>query len=201
MVYLGHYGGPQMIEKYYETDRLTLTLTNEELVVPISEYIRRNRDFLKPYETVNEIDYSKENLIKMISKDNLNYLSLTGLNLWIQKKGSRNIIGSVNLSGICISDDFSTALLGARLDKDEVRNGYAYEACEKCIDIAFTEFGIHRLVAMIMISNTPSIKAAQKLGFITEGIARDYAKINGKWEDHIQMILINPQDMRRSICR
>ena len=32
---------------------------------------------------------------------------------------------------------------------------------------------------------------AEKLGFHNEGLAVKYLKINGKWEDHIHMVLLN----------
>jgi len=31
----------------------------------------------------------------------------------------------------------------------------------------------------------------EKLGFYNEGIAQKYLKINGIWEDHVHMVLLN----------
>ncbi len=35
------------------------------------------------------------------------------------------------------------------------------------------------------------MRLVQKLGFQQEGLARKYLKINGKWQDHIHMALLN----------
>jgi ribosomal-protein-alanine N-acetyltransferase len=33
----------------------------------------------------------------------------------------------------------------------------------------------------------------QKLGFQEEGLSPQYLKINGKWEDHLHMVLLNQE--------
>ena len=55
----------------------------------------------------------------------------------------------------------------------------------------FNDYKLHRIEANIMPRNEPSLKVAKKLGFIDEGILHKYLKINGKWQDHIHMALIN----------
>jgi len=55
----------------------------------------------------------------------------------------------------------------------------------------FNEFGLHRIEANIMPKNKRSLRVAPKLGFVNEGTASQYLKINGKWEDHIHMVLLN----------
>jgi ribosomal-protein-alanine N-acetyltransferase len=42
-----------------------------------------------------------------------------------------------------------------------------------------------------MLRNKPSLKVVEKLRFYNEGLAYKYLKINGKWEDHIHMVLLN----------
>lgn len=175
-----------MLKTYYETERLELIVTNKTLVDSIIEYLMENKTFLEPYETVN-IDLYKK---RIVEKDTKKFNELTGLNLWIKKKNDHKLIGSVSLNSITLGD-FSSADFGYRLDYRELRKGYMQEACCKCIDIAFNEIGIHRLVAMVMLTNIPSFRLAQKLGFAVEGIAQKYAKVNNRWEDHIQMVMIN----------
>lgn len=55
----------------------------------------------------------------------------------------------------------------------------------------FNDFGIHRIEANIMPKNKRSLRVVEKLGFYNEGIANKYLNINGKWEDHIHMVLLN----------
>lgn len=42
-----------------------------------------------------------------------------------------------------------------------------------------------------MPRNGASLRLVEKLGFQPEGVASKYLKINGKWEDHVHMTLIN----------
>ncbi len=42
-----------------------------------------------------------------------------------------------------------------------------------------------------MPRNTPSLSLVKKLGFHEEGLAKQYLKINGQWEDHLHMTLLN----------
>ncbi|KNF08661.1 acetyltransferase [Gottschalkia purinilytica] len=74
---------------------------------------------------------------------------------------------------------------------DEVNKGYITEAIKKGIDIMFNNYGLHRIEANIMPKNKPSLRVVGKLGFYNEGLARKYLKINGVWEDHIHMVLLN----------
>ncbi|WP_330651588.1 GNAT family N-acetyltransferase [Tepidibacter aestuarii] len=65
------------------------------------------------------------------------------------------------------------------------------EAIKKGIDIIFNQYKLHRIEANIMPKNKASLRVVEKLGFYNEGLALKYLKINGKWEDHIHMVLLN----------
>lgn len=58
-------------------------------------------------------------------------------------------------------------------------------------NIIFDDMKLHRIEANIMPKNKQSLKVVEKLGFYDEGLAYKYLKINGKWEDHIHMVLLN----------
>lgn len=59
----------------------------------------------------------------------------------------------------------------------------------------FLNFGSIRVidssVLLHSIMNYRSIRVVEKLGFTNEGRSEKYLKIDGKWEDHIHMVLIN----------
>lgn len=44
--------------------------------------------------------------------------------------------------------------------------------------------GLHRVQAAILLHNEASRRVLEKSGFKPEGIARQYLKINGQWQDH-----------------
>jgi len=102
----------------------------------------------------------------------------------------KRIIGIIALSNI-VRGPFQSCYLGYRLDHEEVNKGYMTESLECVIRYAFDELKLHRIEANIMPRNAASLKVVQKLGFSPEGLARKYLQINGNWEDHIHMVLLN----------
>lgn len=74
--------------------------------------------------------------------------------------------------------------LGYSLDKEHYGKGYATEAVRLILDIAFKELKFHRVDAGVMPRNIGSTRVLEKVGFVKEGLAREYIKINDIWEDH-----------------
>lgn len=59
---------------------------------------------------------------------------------------------------------------------------------------AFDHLQLHRIEAGVMPHNKASIRVLEKAGFHKEGVAKKNVKINGKWEDHQVLAIINPED-------
>ena len=68
------------------------------------------------------------------------------------------------------------------------------EAVSQVVRFAFSSLRLHRIEGNIMPRNKASIRVAEKCGFVREGVARKYLKINGVWEDHIHFVKLN-EDM------
>jgi ribosomal-protein-alanine N-acetyltransferase len=66
------------------------------------------------------------------------------------------------------------------------------EALEAAIDFAFNEMNIHKILANYMPSNKTSERVLEKLGFHKVGLVKDELYLGGKWQDHIETRLINP---------
>lgn len=180
------------MKKVYETERLVLkTLDSSEWNLVLDYHIR-NKEFLKEWEPLrNELFYTKEIQQKQLDNDRVNLESGIGLRLWIFKKGiSDQTIGCIAFNNI-VRGAFLSCHLGYKLDQDEINQGYITEALKKGIAIVFEEYQLHRIEANIMPKNKASLVVVEKLGFHREGLARDYLKINGEWEDHVHMVLLN----------
>lgn len=186
--------GGNMMEKIYITDRLVLKILDETYAEQVLDYHIRNKDFLNEWEPQRTSEfYTLEYHEKMLKEDFINIKEKRMFKLWIFKKDDtelKRVIGSVALNNI-VWGSFLSCFLGYKLDKDEINQGYITEAIKKCIEIAFKEYKLHRIEANIMPKNIRSLRVVEKLGFSNEGLARKYLKINGKWEDHIHMVLIN----------
>lgn len=61
--------------------------------------------------------------------------------------------------------------------------GYAKEALTAVLDFASSQLKVHRVTAEIEPENTDSIKLVLGLGFIREGVFKDFEFKNGKFND------------------
>jgi ribosomal-protein-alanine N-acetyltransferase len=51
-------------------------------------------------------------------------------------------------------------------------------------DFAFNELELHRIEINIRPENSPSIRVAEKCGYLYEGLRPRYLHIDGAWRDH-----------------
>lgn len=180
------------MQKVYETERLVLKVIDKSYAELVIDYYLNNKCFLEQWEPVKKKEfYTKQYQEEQLDKELSNIENNNAFRLWIFKKEDENrIIGTVGFSNI-VRGVFLSCTLGYKLDKDEINKGYITEAIQKGIEVMFNEFGLHRIEANIMPKNNRSIRVVEKLGFYNEGLAYKYLKINGKWEDHIHMVLLN----------
>lgn len=180
------------MQRVYETERLILKVLDRSHAEPVLDYCLRNRQFLEEWEPEKSEDfYTRQYQEWQLDKEYFNIINGSSLRLWVFKKGDENrTIGMIGFNNI-VRGAFLSCHLGYRSDKDEVNKGYITEALKKGIDIMFNEYGLHRIEANIMPKNKGSLRVVEKLGFYNEGIAHKYLRINGKWEDHIHMVLLN----------
>jgi ribosomal-protein-alanine N-acetyltransferase len=57
---------------------------------------------------------------------------------------------------------------------------------------------LHRIQAGVMPRNTPSNRVMEKAGFRREGLALNYLKINGVWEDHV-LYAVTAEDLQNGV--
>ncbi|MEK8130078.1 GNAT family N-acetyltransferase [Paenibacillus filicis] len=182
-----------MTKSSYSTERLSLDVLDERHAPIVLDYIRRNREFLAPWEPHRaESFYTAEEQERLLREEAAGIEAGRGLRLWIRKIGDKEerVIGAVGLSNI-VRGSFQSCHLGYKLDQAETNRGYMTEALREVIRIAFEELRLHRIEANIMPRNRASLQVVEKLGFISEGLAKQYLYINGVWEDHLHMTLIN----------
>ncbi len=183
-----------MSRSVLHTERLLLQSSDRSMDRQVLDYMLRNREFLREWDPERlPYFYTLETQREMIEVD-LDQTEFGQLaKFWIYKREELwRIIGSISLSNI-VRGAFQSCHLGYRLDRDEVNKGYMTEALARVIRYAFEDLRLHRIEANIMPRNAASLKVVGKLGFESEGLARKYLRINGKWEDHIHMVLLNEE--------
>jgi len=183
-----------MTVREYITHRLKLRTIEETSAHQVLDYVDRNREFLLPWEPTRTPDfYTLDRQRELLRFDRQSMKQDQLFKVWLYKKEDPDrIIGSIGLSNI-VRGVFQSCHLGYRLDVQEVNRGYMAEALQAVIEIAFGELGLHRIEANIMPRNAASMRLVEKLGFQPEGLARKYLKINGVWEDHVHMTMINEE--------
>ncbi|MCR8843318.1 GNAT family N-acetyltransferase [Paenibacillus sp. SC116] len=175
-------------------NHVSLQVIDEISSKEVLDFVIRNKDFLKPWEVERNADYYSIAYHESLLHDEYRKMQEGSLfKVWLFKDEA--IIGSIALSNI-VRGAFQSCHLGYRLDERELGKGIMTEALRVVIKYAFQELQLHRIEANIMPRNKASIGVVEKLGFEHEGIARKYLKINGAWEDHIHMVLLN-EEMHR----
>ncbi|PPR26485.1 MAG: putative ribosomal N-acetyltransferase YdaF [Alphaproteobacteria bacterium MarineAlpha10_Bin3] len=80
--------------------------------------------------------------------------------------------------------------VGYWVGEAHARNGVMSEALQLLLNYAFDTLGLHRVEAACLPSNAPSRGLLAKSGFIQEGLARRYLRINGVWQDHVLFAIL-----------
>ena len=183
-----------MIKKSYKTNRLFLVQPNVNIASDIVDFYGRNKEFFREFDPQRPDVFYNVNTHRDIIKRELEEVKYKRmLKFWIYKiEDKKRIIGMINFANITMGS-FLSCTVGYKLDEFEQHKGYMTEALKAAIIIVFKELKLHRVEANIMPHNKPSLELAKRLGFENEGLAKNYLKINGKWEDHVHMTILNDE--------
>ena len=176
----------------YETQRLILKVLGPDYSSDVLRFYEKDQALFEQYEAGRSPNFYTEAHQRTILQ--LEYgltLKLAQVRFYVfLKEDPETIIGTVSLYDI--SNSYSRAEIGYKFSSAYHHKGYASEAVEKLLDIAFSELNLHRICARVQEDNIPSIKLLTGLGFEKEGVCRDYLCLNGIWTDHLQYSLIAP---------
>jgi RimJ/RimL family protein N-acetyltransferase len=93
-------------------------------------------------------------------------------------KGTEQLIGDC---GLKTEEDARQAELGVTFAREHQGKGYAYEAVSRVLDYAFSELGLHRIIAIADQENAPSVLLLERLGMRREGSFIENAWFKGHW--------------------
>ncbi len=105
----------------------------------------------------------------------------------IKESGKR--IGTIGLNNL----DFlnQKAEYGILIGEDEAKGkGYGEEASIALLKYAFEELNLHRIYLRVFTVNSAAIRLYEKLGFEKEGILRQDAFKNGRYQDVLMMAIM-----------
>lgn len=107
-----------------------------------------------------------------------------GYAFFVLRSDDSRMVGGVTLSNVRRGVSQS-ASLGYWMGLPHVRRGHMKAAVAAIVAHGFEALRLHRVEAACLPSNEGSIRVLEANGFIREGLARRYLKINGVWQDHL----------------
>jgi ribosomal-protein-alanine N-acetyltransferase len=105
--------------------------------------------------------------------------------------GTGAIVGTLNLNSI-IRGAFQSTSIGYWVSQERTGEGIATAAVSAAKEVAFGELGLHRIQGETLVDNVASQRVLLRNGFVRYGIAPDYLKIAGRWQEHVLFQAIAP---------
>jgi ribosomal-protein-alanine N-acetyltransferase len=83
-----------------------------------------------------------------------------------------------------------SASLGYWIGERFARQGYMTASVRALVPYAFDQLKLHRIEAACIPTNRASMALLSRCGFLEEGLARRYLRINGLWQDHLLFAIL-----------
>ncbi|OYX88850.1 MAG: GNAT family N-acetyltransferase [Xanthobacter sp. 35-67-6] len=143
-----------------------------------------SRDFLTPWEPLWPADdLTRPAFKRRLRRYARDMITDDAYPLLVFRTGDHQLLGGVTLSNVRRGIS-QAASLGYWMGAPFAGKGYMRAAVAALLPVAYDALGLHRVEAACMTTNHPSIHLLESLGFVREGVAREYLCINGAWEDH-----------------
>ncbi len=178
--------------KVFETDGEILLATAQlSDAERIAEYFTNNREHLKPWDPQREeaffsVEGWQQRLLKLTE---VHKLSL-GYYLLIIDVKTDKVIGTISFSNLS-RFPIHCCNVGYSLAESVQGKGIMTRALQMACRYMFSVQKMHRIMAAYIPRNKRSEGVLERVGFVHEGHAKDYILIDGKWEDHNLMSLVN----------
>jgi [ribosomal protein S5]-alanine N-acetyltransferase len=150
-----------------------------------AELRAQSRAELVPYEPV----WTRDELSRTAFRYRLKHYTREaaqdlGYALFVFDAAGDRLLGSVTISNVR-RGVAQAACIGYWIGTPEAGRGRMTDALCLLAPFAFRVLQLHRLEAGCVPGNWASIRVLEKSGFVQEGVARRYLRINGEWRDHL----------------
>lgn len=155
-----------------------------------SELRRQSRDFLTPWEPTWPRNALTKSAFRIrVRRNNLEIRQDLGYSMALLRRSDNALLGGITLSNIR-RGVAQAGTLGYWIGLPHAGQGFMTEALYCLIGYAAQQLRLHRLEAACLPSNVPSQRLLTKCGFVEEGRADGYLRINGVWHDHLLFGLV-----------
>lgn len=149
-----------------------------------------SRAFLTPWEPTWPVDdLTRAAFRRRIKRYSRDMRDDTAYPFFVFDGNEERLLGGVTLSHVCRGVTQSCAL-GYWIGEPFARRGHMTAAVRTILPFVFDQLRLHRVEAACLPTNTASIKLLENVGFVREGFARRYLRINGSWQDHILFAIL-----------
>jgi ribosomal-protein-alanine N-acetyltransferase len=150
-----------------------------------AEVRQMSRDHLVPWEP----SWARDELTRSAFRRRIRHYQREmredlGYAFFIFLEKDETLLGGLTLSNVRRGVTQAGAL-GYWLAANATKHGYMREAVNVAALYAFDRLRLHRLEAACLPYNFRSMAVLDACGFVREGHARRYLRINGEWQDHI----------------
>ncbi len=150
----------------------------------------RSRAFLAPWEpTWPENALTRAAFRRRLRQHGEEMQNGHGYSFLIFRKSDDALVGGISMTNLR-RGVAQTASLGYWIGEPYARQGYMAEALIAVLGFAFDILHLHRVEAACLPGNTASQGLLRKVGFVEEGYARGYLRINGEWQDHVLFAIL-----------
>ena len=179
----------------YETDSMTLRICNRKDAPMVLDFYKRNLEDFAKYEPLSFPSATQLRFHEDVLQYEYDaFIKGQMMRFYLfEKNNPLRIIGTASYRNIT-GTYYSCCQLGYKMDAEYRRKGYMHEALELGNELMFREMSLHRIEAIVMPDNTPSMKLLEGLGFEQEGLLRDKIYLNGCWQDHYMYAKINREE-------
>lgn len=187
---------------YASNDHVVVRCAQLSDAQPLTDYFVTNASHLKPWEPTREAAFFElkgwqQRLLKL---EELHRLAL-GYYCVITDPADQIVLGTISFSQLT-RFPLHACHVGYSLAQQAQGQYIMTQALDLACQWLFKQQHIHRIMAAYMPANTRSEAVLKRVGFVQEGIAKDYLLIDGQWQDHILTSLINSEwqaDLSRSV--
>jgi ribosomal-protein-alanine N-acetyltransferase len=102
-----------------------------------------------------------------------------------------DVVGRITLNNV-VRGAFQSCSVGYWIRSAANGRGHATSAVRSMVRLAFEELRLHRVEAGTLVHNGASQRVLERNGFARYGLAPQYLRIAGRWQDHEFFQLLNP---------
>lgn len=149
----------------YTSDRLILRQWQEEDFLPFTQLSSDPQVMEYMPNVLSEEEATKwaKSMQKFIAEKKYGLFA-------VELIATHKFIGYAGLIPVTFSSSFTPAVeIGWRLDREYWGNGYATEAARYCLQLAWSQLKLSRVVSFTALPNNRSIRVMQKLGMHKSG--------------------------------